>query len=199
METPRQLFDEYQTPQLDSNKLKAAVHYICYRAPNPNKLGATKLNKILFYSDMQAYLDWGTPITGEVYVKRQHGPVSLHVRDMVRQLQEEHALAVSEASGYHVYTGQRYRQRSFYSLKAPDVSVFNGAEMQTLDYMVEVICNKHSARSISEHSHDTIWELAEYGETIPYYTVCYNLLRKPDASAIEWAHAQIASAQNAAA
>ena len=51
----------HKQPIIKTNviKLKTLVHYICDRAPNPRRLGATKLNKILFFSDMEAYLTLG--------------------------------------------------------------------------------------------------------------------------------------------
>ncbi|HEX9660433.1 MAG TPA: hypothetical protein VGA18_09030, partial [Rhodothermales bacterium] len=65
------------------------MHYVCYKAPNPKKLGATKLNKILFFSEMQSFLLSGNAIAGEKYVKRQFGPTSFHLLSTLDTLQAE--------------------------------------------------------------------------------------------------------------
>ena len=36
---------------MDQEKFDALVHYICARCEDPTSLGATKLNKIMWYSD----------------------------------------------------------------------------------------------------------------------------------------------------
>ena len=57
-------------------KFKTLVQFIVSRcADDPSRLGYTKLNKILWYSETNHYLKTGAPLTGANYVKRQHGPV----------------------------------------------------------------------------------------------------------------------------
>lgn len=177
-------------PVFDRAKFKALVHYVCYKAPNPKKLGATKLNKILFYADMEAYLQRGRPISGEIYVKRQHGPAPRHVQEVLEELKAEQAILISEASGYGIYTGQ-YRQRRFYPVRKPDLSIFDGLEVELVDEIIHVICERHTARSISERSHDVVWESAEMGEEIPYYTAYAQFLRPVNDEVRAWAQARI--------
>lgn len=170
-------------------KLKALVHYVCHRVPNPKRWGATKLNKALFYSDMRAYLHLGEPITGERYVKQQFGPVPAHIQEVLAELQQERALAIAEATGF--YVGQRYPQRLFYPLTQPDISAFSGDEISIVDEVVDVIYHRYTARSISAVSHDVVWESAEIGEEIPYYTVYAHLLGEITAEDVAWARAAI--------
>jgi hypothetical protein len=59
----------------DEVRLDSLVHYICALIENPAKLGATKLNKILWYSDVYAFLASGETITKAVYQKQKFGPV----------------------------------------------------------------------------------------------------------------------------
>ena len=177
---------DYKAPTLDWAKLKALVHYICFRAPNPKKFGATKLNKILLYSDMEAYLSIGQPITGETYIKRQYGPVPKHILHVLAELEEERAIAISEASGYNIYAGESYAQRQFFPITRPDLQPFSGEEISIVDAMVEAICEHHSAQSISAASHDIVWKSAEIGEEIPYYTVYSRLLGEITPEDMNW-------------
>ena len=57
-------------------KFKKLVHYVCSQCSGDvSKLGAVKLNKALWLSDLVAYYQLGQPITSARYVKRQFGPV----------------------------------------------------------------------------------------------------------------------------
>ena len=152
------------------DKLRAAVHYVCFRSPDPRRLGKTKLNKILYYADREAYLRTGQPITGEVYVKHQYGPVSSHLDAAIADLERNRLVAVAEASGYNAFVGASYAQKQYLSLRRPDVSVFTAEEVSLIEQYVDLICERYSAREISRASHDAVWEAAELGEEIPYYT-----------------------------
>jgi uncharacterized phage-associated protein len=74
-------------------KFKALVHYVCDKAEDPSVLGSVKLNKVLWYSDSICYMVSGESITGETYVKRQHGPVPRHVVKAVNELVSEGKIA----------------------------------------------------------------------------------------------------------
>lgn len=175
--------------QIEPNigKLKALVHYVCYKAPDPRKLGKTKLNKILFFSDVEAYLSLGRPITGEEYVKHQYGPVSRHLDEVLRELEEERLIALSEASGYSIYADAPYTQRLFISLEKPRLDAFTPDEVSIADETINTICHRYSAREISELSHDVVWKSAEIGETLPYYTAFVHALGEISPSDLEWA------------
>ncbi|MGO4836011.1 Panacea domain-containing protein, partial [Rhizobiaceae sp. 2RAB30] len=55
------------------DKLRAAVLHVISSC-KPDRLGAVKLHKVLYYSDMLSYLDTGKPVTGAEYRKRPFGP-----------------------------------------------------------------------------------------------------------------------------
>ena len=177
--------------ETDMDKLKKLTHYICAKAPNPYQLGATKLNKILWRSDFGAYLHTGKPITGEVYIKHQFGPVPQHINEILRELRDvDKAIAISEASGYSIYMGEPYTQRLFFSLTRPSLSGFTAEEISIVDDMIHLICTHHTARSISDASHDIIWKNAEIGEEIPYHTAFVNLLGEITPEDIDWAKSE---------
>lgn len=174
-------------PTYHPDKLRALVHYICFRAPNPRTLGTTKLNKILFYSDMEAYLQLGEPITGETYIKHQYGPVSQHLAEALKALEDERAIAISEASGYNTFVGEPYMQRLYFSLRRPPLDLFSADEISIADQMVGTICEAFSAREISDLSHDIVWESAEIGEALPYETAFVHTLGQITPEDLDWA------------
>jgi hypothetical protein len=64
-----------RTMVFDRDKFKRLVHYIIWKAGKRDWFGATKLNKVLWFSDTRAYALTGAPITGATYVREQWGPV----------------------------------------------------------------------------------------------------------------------------
>ncbi len=166
---------------LNRDKLKAAVHYICGSVDDPIKLGATKLNKILWYSDIIAFLKWSNPITGETYEKRQYGPMPSHIYGILEELRQEGKIHISDVGHF----GRVKKQ--YVCLEEPTTEIFNADEISIIDQMISSICDKHTATSISDMTHDAIWEMARIGEPIPYVAVLASALGELNGSDMEWA------------
>jgi len=147
--------------QVENVMLDALVHYICARCENPAKLGATKLNKVLWYSDVFAFAETGASITGATYIKRQFGPVPKDIIASRIRLQNSGAIVERHASVYD------YNQVQFVAVKKPDISKFSATQISLVDGVITAICANHTAASISNLSHDYIWESAQIGEEIP--------------------------------
>jgi hypothetical protein len=54
------------------------------------------------------------------------------------------------------------------SVKRPDISGSEPEEIALTDEITEIISNDHTAQSISDLTHNEVWEVAKYGEEIPY-------------------------------
>ena len=144
------------------SKFAHLVHYVCAKCDDPKKLGATKLNKILWYADTIAYRETGKTISGEKsYIKRQHGPVPKKILLVLEQLKENEKILQRNVG----------RLKEFIPLQPADPSQFTRKEQEIIDSVIEIVCNDHTASSISELSHDMIWEAAKEGEEIPVYAV----------------------------
>lgn len=181
------------TPPISLNRerLKALVHYICGRVPNPNRWGSVKMNKALFYTDRNAYLRLGEPVTGETYVKQRMGPVAQHLAEVVDELEQEGRIAVRRVHKVG-RNGYPYEHHLYFATEEPEVSEFSGPEVAIANEVVDVISKRHTSTSISDLSHDLVYDLAEPGEVIPYYTAFSHLLSKPSQDGKEWARAAIA-------
>jgi hypothetical protein len=59
----------------DKDRFKMLVHYACASVDDPSKLGAVKLNKIVWFSDVFAFQELGDSITGATYIKEKFGPI----------------------------------------------------------------------------------------------------------------------------
>ena len=165
----------------DRERLKALVQYICYQCHDPSVLGATKLNKILWYSEVIAFARSGDSLTGETYVKQQFGPVPRHILGIIEDLETEGALVVREVEFY----GRP--KKEYVALKKPDIAMFTAEEISLVDSVIDVVCHKHTAASISMASHDAIWKLAEIGEDIPSYAALASELGEVTEDDVKWA------------
>src|ERR1700733_1294307 len=106
----------------DAEKFKELVQYVCSICPDPNKLGAIKLNKILWYSERSAFLNLQKPITGARFVKRQFGPVATAMVPVLLELEKEGSLVVRDIE----YFGQP--KKEYISLRKADLSKFSSEE-----------------------------------------------------------------------
>lgn len=149
-------------------KFKALVHYICSRCQDePSRLGATKLNKVLWYAETGHFLKSGKPLTGARYVKRQHGPVPAAIPAIVEELSAEKKIFVKEAPFYG------YDKKEYLTLEEPDDidSYFSASDIRDIDRIIDAVCDSHTAKSISLKTHNEPWHMAEIGEDLPLFTV----------------------------
>lgn len=166
-------------------KLKRLIHYVAYRCVDrPKKLGAVKLNKVLWYSDLEAYVSTGTPITGDRYIKKPRGPVSSSLMPVVLELEKEKAVAIRQLDPDG--------RVDYLALTKPNVSIFTAEEIRIVEDAIDVVCENHTGHSISEKSHDVVWKLAELDEEIPYYAILAGRLHEIEADDIRWAREQLA-------
>ena len=175
---------------MNRQKLEQLVHYISYRCEDTSVLGKTKLNKVLFFADFQQYVDTGESITGENYIKYQYGPVSEHLDEIVEGLEEEGMLATRRK---HY---ENYFQDEFISLREPNLEDFTADEIKIVEDMIQIVCYGHTARSISDFSHTSIWEAADIGEEIPYEAGLLFRLGEIGPEDMEWAQSQLAARAN---
>lgn len=177
----------------DAKKLKALVHYVCWKTSDDRVLGAVKLNKSLFFSDLWTYVERGTPLTGEAYQKREHGPVSKSLLRVLDDLANEGAIFVRREVPPHK------GRLDVIALTKPDITCFTSDEISLIDDAIHYVCYEHSAHEISEESHDIIWELAEIGEEIPYYAMLASELGEVTPEHLDWAKLQASKAPKIAA
>jgi hypothetical protein len=145
-------------------KLKEALHYVIARCDDPARLGAIRLNKILWFADRYAYRVNGASITADSYVKRRLGPAPKNVLAAIGELAAEEKIFVREAAqaGNHV-------MRHFLALQDPQVAALSEDDRVVLDMYTRGICDNFTANEISNITHDQVWEAAELGEEIPLY------------------------------
>jgi hypothetical protein len=148
---------------LQMEKLEEAIHYVCSTCTAADRLGAVKLNKILFYSDMLHYASTGVSITGATYVKRQRGPVPKQVLPAIENLVRAGRLNYQNVSVFDMI------RRQFDAFGDTNISVFAPDEIDRLNMMIRFVCDR-TAEEVSNLTHTIVWDAAEVGEELPYET-----------------------------
>lgn len=147
---------------LDRKKLKDAVGLIV-ESCGPNDLGAVKLHKALYYADMLSFIESGVPITGATYRKRPFGPTCDMLLNVLPEMESEGRISISESN----YFG--YKKKEFSSLQKTNFPTLSEREADLLRTVADWVCKGNTAKSISDFSHDIVWEMVEFGQDIPYH------------------------------
>ena len=148
------------------DRFKNLVHYVCWRcADDPSKLGAVKLNKILWRSEQENYYRNGKSLTSVHYVKEKYGPVPDGIVKALSELQREGKVVQGQADHFG------FDKKEFIVQESAPIDFLDPSERKIVDEMIQHITERHTASSISNESHDDIWKAAVKGEAIPHYTV----------------------------
>jgi hypothetical protein len=135
---------------------------------------------------MFAFAEYGSSITGATYIKRQFGPTPRDIMASRARLVKSGALVERQIPTYV------YNQTQFFSLKKPDISIFSAEQISLVDTVINAICSNHTAVSISNLSHDVIWQAAEIGEELPMTASAFGgNFGEIDEDDIAWAHSVI--------
>lgn len=147
-----------------TDKFKTLVHYVCHRmSSDPASLGLTKLNKILWYSDVWMFKRRGTPITQARYVKQSWGPAAKSLPQVLADLQRAKLVVQRQEKGpggVHV---------TLFSTQEADLSAFTADEIATVDTLIDIVCYEHGDRSLGDLASDLTWQMHEIGEEMPLY------------------------------
>jgi|ERR1035437_3686507 hypothetical protein len=169
----------------NQDRLSSVTHYVIARC-DPAKLGATKLNKVLWFADVFYYRRHGRTITGaDNYMKQQYGPVQRNMLGVLDELKREGKI-VERPSETPV--GIR---REYVWLKEPDLTPFKADEIDMLNEVMDWICGSESAKSISDKSHDVLWDETEIGAAMPVPAGAV-FPAEITAEAVEWAKSALA-------
>jgi hypothetical protein len=162
----------------DDAKMKELILYVAERSADDPYFGATKLNKILFYSDFLAYAFFGESITGQPYFKLPHGPAPRRLLPIQEEMERAEEIVIAQVQRY------AFRQRKVVPLRPARLDAFTPDQLDLVQEVIELLRSK-SALEASEFSHSFLgWELVEEREDIPYSTV-FLTRETPDAEHLE--------------
>lgn len=160
--------------RFDREKFKRLLHYVSWKAGKRDWFGATKLYKVLWFADARQYTLTGSSITGETYIREKFGPIPKHGIEIRRELRREYI-----TTEYPNVRNDGDVTR-IVSEVTPDLSIFTTEELQIVDWWIEHIDKNHTAKSISDRSHDYVWEIAKMGEELPYFALRVSRIQEPE-------------------
>jgi hypothetical protein len=150
----------------DADKLRELMVYVAERSMEDPSFGATKLNKILFFSDFYAYGKYGKPITGATYQRLERGPAPRQLMPIQNELEHRGDAIVVEREHFNL------RQKRLIPLRQANLAIFSAEEISLVDEVIEALRLK-SAAGVSALSHEVTvgWQIAGDREEIPYEAV----------------------------
>lgn len=143
-----------------ATRLENLLHYIITVVP-PEQLGATKLAKIVWFSDIESYRLNGQTITqSDSYQRRDQGPLHIDFNRCLSSLKQNKKISERAAP-----TPKGVR-REFVWLEPANVDAFSGSEIAIVHKVINSIIPM-SAEEASDSSHGEPWDSAFDRETLP--------------------------------
>ncbi len=147
-------------------KFRELIVYVARQSADDPDFGATKLNKILFWSDFLSYGNFGRPITAATYQALDYGPAP-------RELLPERRTLINDGSVELVEEPvSQFVRKRLVAKRDADLSDFSADEIQLVDDIMKRMRGQ-GAKDASRVSHEQSmgWRVAAVGEDIPYQTV----------------------------
>lgn len=147
------------TPKFDE-----LIVYLCRRCDLLPSWGRTKLAKLLYFSDFEAYRRFSKPITEATYHKLPQGPVPPLLFERLRDLQESRRI--------HEIRRQvgNFDELRPTALDEANIDIFSPGEVAVIEQSIAAYASL-TARQLSEITHrEPGWKLARPDEEIPFFT-----------------------------
>ena len=150
------------SPKESAKLLGELMLYIAQQSEDDAFFGAVKLNKILWYSDFEAFGHLGEPITGSEYQPISLGPAPVQLLPVRRSLVLDGHARVEEVE----IAGRQ--QNRLVALRDPNLFLFTVDQIKIVDGVIDRL-RLMSGTQTSELSHGRAWRAAkETHELIPY-------------------------------
>jgi hypothetical protein len=153
-------------PNFKAEKFKELMLYAAEKSETDERFGATKLNKILFFSDFLSFGLTGESMTGATYQRLKNGPAPVQLVPEIRKMEKDGDAIIVDRK-YFNYTQKRLIPR-----RQSNKRVFSVDELDLINEVIKALAPYH-AGEVSKLSHDRsfAWQIARNGEEIPYTAV----------------------------
>lgn len=147
--------------EINKEKYQNAILYFV-KYCNNQYLGATKLNKLLYYLDFIAYRDRQKSITGDLYVHKQYGPVPAEVDEVLTAMKAKGTLEVQKID----YKGGETFKYS--SDKDPNLSAFDDYEKGLLEKVCQEFNLWPTEKMVNQTHLEAPWFYSKPFEVVDY-------------------------------
>ncbi len=145
------------------NKIKyknAILYFIKYC--NNRYLGATKLNKLLYYLDFINYRDRKVSITGDFYIHQHYGPIPSEADSIISEMVENKELIVSKDPFEDSHT------ISFKLTKNVDEKSFSKEEKELLKNICKEFSDWSTDKIVEQTHLESPWFYSKPFERVDY-------------------------------
>ncbi|MEI7462900.1 MAG: Panacea domain-containing protein [Candidatus Taylorbacteria bacterium] len=147
--------------KIDQHKYENAILYFV-KYCNNSYLGATKLNKLMYYLDFLSFRDTKKSVTGDLYVHKQFGPVPSKMDDILTELQSKNILEIKKVQ---YKDGETFK---YETKQDPDLSIFNTYEKKLLENICEEFCLWKTDKIVNQTHLEAPWFYSKPYEIVDY-------------------------------
>jgi hypothetical protein len=152
------------SPVSISDKFRELVVYIAEKSADDPRFGAVKLNKILYYSDFDAYRLLGHSISGDEYQNLAEGPAPKHLVGARDSLLGDHSVSVEIRPYFNK------QQMRLTPNRPPKPGVLSEAEIEIVDEVITALW-PYDGKGVTDRSHEEFgWKATQRNEIIPYFS-----------------------------
>lgn len=155
--------------KLNSQKLRQVLLYISEQVGAKPNVGATVINKLLYFIDFDYYEKYGKSITGLSYIRNHYGPTAHMptISSTIEQMEKAGELEVVETPYF------KLKQKKYLPRQRADLTELNAQELTHINAELDKLGDK-SASELSDLSHlDMPWLATKPGEEIDYQLAMY--------------------------
>ncbi|MBU4494086.1 MAG: DUF4065 domain-containing protein [Acidobacteria bacterium] len=148
-------------------KFKQVLLYVLNKVGGKPNVGETVLHKLLYFMDFDYYEKYEENLMGATYIKNFHGPTSIELGPILKEMQEEGDLEAVKSQYF------KYPQKKYLPRKRPNLDILSAREIEHIDDVLARLSDKN-ASEIEKFSHEDIpWKSAQDGRPLSYESVFY--------------------------
>jgi hypothetical protein len=147
---------------------------IAYFAENGKEIYKTKLNKLLFYTDLTNFFKFGYGISGAAYLRLPYGPVPDNFEGILKECQDSHTIRIEKKVGYETNTFLIREDKNTAGTK----DILSPEEIETLDWVLDnygemttaeivELSHREKAYRFTRPSEEIAYEYAKFFEKLP--------------------------------
>jgi hypothetical protein len=159
--TPSRLTQTVPLPG-GQDRLRQLILYISRQCAKAQWYGLTKLNKILWKADFDAFAARQRPITGRAYQRLELGPAPKEMLPLLRDMEKAGEIEY-ELTDY----GDGIVERRPVALKKPNLSNFKQSDLDFVKGSISYYWHK-TGKETSDESHGVAWKSRENNDPLYY-------------------------------
>lgn len=144
------------------DRVREAILYVAWECRYATRFGQTKLHKILWRADFQAFAARGVPVTGRKYQRLPQGPCLHEMVPVQADMIQAGLIYVSVSD-----LGNGFTEERVVPYYEPRQSLLSDKDLFYLDAAILHYWDK-TARETSDESHGVIWKTHGDRQTLPY-------------------------------